>query len=142
MGSQTHCSFATSLKSSLLGIAIAAAIIILGKIIYKTIKTFRSKISKSDSDSDRLALSSEDNTINDDGTDSPGILPMHNFLPSMPPVARFRRNFSRGGYSPLGSSVTTPGHSNSDMDRDIKYGIAHDQELQDLESAIPRYHAF
>ncbi|KAJ5176367.1 uncharacterized protein N7482_002244 [Penicillium canariense] len=38
------------------------------------------------------------------------------------------------------TETTMPGHASSDMDRDIKFQIAHCEELQDLEASIPRNH--
>lgn len=38
--------------------------------------------------------------------------------------------------------ITIPGQTSSDMDRDVRSGVAYSAELQDLEAVIPRYHAF
>lgn len=128
MTSGGKCTFSTSLAASLVGVAIGATIGILLKFIFRKIKVCIERRRRL-STLPNVNLELNENT-------SPGNPP--NFCP----CDNCDQNTTHG-YVPVITDVTNNSvHINSDMDRDIKSGIAHRQELQDLEAAIPQHHAF
>lgn len=132
MASDGKCSFSQSLLSSFVALVMAIFIWQLGKFIFRRIKACRER---------RRRLDKLQNFKFEFNERNEGISPDN--LPNFCPCGRYAHS-STQGYVPVTTDVINNSSyiQNSDMDRDIKSGIAHSQELRDLEAAIPRYHAF
>jgi hypothetical protein len=109
----TKCSFSTSLLSALVGLPLGLCISLIIIAFIEVVKRCTKRQRGPDVE---IGTQLENNP-----PEAPYTSPTN--LTDIPAITTFK---------------TIPGHAFSEMDRDIKFQIAHSQELQDFEAILPR----